>query len=136
LLADEVVHRFEFVELLDRGLVGVAQPDFGRVGGLTEARRVCDLASARGREVVPHAWKTGLTIAATAQLAAITPELPFFEFLPAQLHTSALRRDLVVEELHLDDGKLALPSRPGIGVELNRDALARFEQAAAEASGV
>lgn len=128
--------RFEFVELLDRGLVGVVQPDVGRVGGLTEARRVCNLASARGRQVVPHAWKTGMTIAATAQLAAITPELPFFEFLPAQLHTSALRRDLVVEELHLDDGKLALPSRPGIGVELNRDALARFEQAAAEVSGV
>src|SRR5947199_6213188 len=50
--------RFEFLDLMDRGKVQVAQPDVGRVGGLTEARRVCDLAAARGRTIGPHAWKT------------------------------------------------------------------------------
>ena len=122
--------RHEFLELLDRGLVGVAQPDVGRVGGLTEARRVCGLAAERGREVVPHAWKTGITIAATAQLAAVTPHMPFFEFLPAELAESALRRELVTEELRIVDGKIPLPERPGLGVALNRDALERFAEAA------
>ena len=41
--------RFEFLDLMDRGKVDVAQPDVGRVGGLTEARRVCELAEKRGR---------------------------------------------------------------------------------------
>ena len=41
--------RFEFVDLLDRGKIQVAQPDVGRVGGLTEALRVCHLAEDRGR---------------------------------------------------------------------------------------
>lgn len=122
--------RFEFAELLDHGLVAVAQPDVGRVGGLTEARRVCELAAAREREVVPHCWKTGISVAAAAHLAAVTPHCPFFEFLPGTLAESALRRELVREELELSDGRLALPSRPGLGIELNREALERFEDAA------
>jgi L-alanine-DL-glutamate epimerase-like enolase superfamily enzyme len=122
--------RFEFLDLMDRGGVGIVQPDVGRVGGLTEARRVCDLARERGRRVVPHGWKTGITVAATAQLAAVTPHMPFFEFLPQDIAESRLRRELVTDELTLTDGSLPLPERPGLGIELNRDSLAEFEEAA------
>jgi L-alanine-DL-glutamate epimerase-like enolase superfamily enzyme len=123
--------RFEFRDLIDRGGVHVAQPDVGRVGGLTEARRVCDLAADRGRLIVPHGWKTGITVAATAHLAAVTPHMPFFEYIPQQVAESRLRRDLVADEVALADGELALPQRPGLGVELNRDVLEEFERAAA-----
>ena len=122
--------RFEFVDLMDRGGVQVVQPDVGRVGGLTEARRVCELAAERGRTVVPHGWKTGITVAATAHLAAITGHMPFFEFVPQEVAESALRRELVTDELALVDGALALPARPGLGIELNREALERFAEAA------
>jgi L-alanine-DL-glutamate epimerase-like enolase superfamily enzyme len=122
--------RFEFLDLMDRGLVHVAQPDVGRVGGLTEARRVCELAAQRDRLIVPHGWKTGITIAATAHLAAVTPHMPFFEFVPQSMAESALRRELVLDELELSNGMLALPQRPGLGIELNREALERFEEAA------
>jgi L-alanine-DL-glutamate epimerase-like enolase superfamily enzyme len=122
--------RFEFLDLIDRGGVQVVQPDVGRVGGLTEARRVCELAAERGRLVVPHGWKTGITVAATAHLAAVTGHMPFFEFVPQQVAESALRRELVTDELALVDGALALPQRPGLGIELNREALERFEEAA------
>ena len=122
--------RFEFLDLMDRGGVQVVQPDVGRVGGLTEARRVCRLAAERGRIVVPHGWKTGITVAATAHLAAVVEHMPFFEFVPQQVAESALRRELVTDELELVDGRLALPERPGLGIELNREALERFEEAA------
>ena len=122
--------RFEFLDLMDRGGVQVVQPDVGRVGGLTEARRVCELAAERRRLVVPHGWKTGITVAATAHLAAVTGHMPFFEYLPQQVAESALRRDLVTDELELVDGQLTLPQRPGLGVELNAAALERFEEAA------
>src|SRR5207249_8127198 len=59
--------RHDFAVLIDRGGVQVVQPDIGRVGGFTEARRVCALAAERGRMIVPHAWKTGLSVAAAAQ---------------------------------------------------------------------
>ncbi len=118
--------RFEFLELLDRGQVSVAQPDIGRVGGLTEARRVCDLAGARGRLIVPHAWKTGLSIAAAAHLAAATPHCPYIEFLPSDMSGSALRRELVPRDFSLVDGYIELSNRPGLGVEVDRDALERY----------
>ena len=118
--------RFEFLDLMDRGKVDVAQPDVGRVGGLTEARRVCDLAAERGRMIVPHCWKTGIGIAASAHLSAATVHCPYIEFLPAQLSESALRRELVRDELQMTDGAIPLPQKPGLGIELNIDALEKF----------
>jgi L-alanine-DL-glutamate epimerase-like enolase superfamily enzyme len=118
--------RFEFQQLMDQGLVQVAQPDIGRVGGLTEARRVCDMARESGRAIVPHAWKTGISIAAAAHLAAATPHCPYIEFLPADMSRSALRTELVMDELTLADGTIALPQKPGLGIELNRAALERY----------
>ncbi len=115
--------RFEFLDLMDRGLVRVAQPDVGRVGGLTEARRTCEAAGERGVTIVPHAWKTGISIAAAAHLAAATAHCAYVEFLPAELSEAGLRKDLTSEELALVDGVMPLPAKPGLGVELDRDAL-------------
>jgi L-alanine-DL-glutamate epimerase-like enolase superfamily enzyme len=122
----------EFAAYTARDALNVLQPDVGRVGGLTEARRVTRLAEEHGLRVVPHGWKTGITVAATAHLAAVTPHLPFFEFVPPSMAESRLRRELVRDELTLrDDGTLALPSRPGLGIDLDRDALAAFSEVAA-----
>jgi L-alanine-DL-glutamate epimerase-like enolase superfamily enzyme len=121
--------RYEFEVLLDAG-VQVAQPDVGRVGGFTEALRVCEFARVRGRLIVPHAWKTGISAAAAAQLAMVTPHMPFFEFLPAELCESRLRKELTIDELVFENGTLPIPERPGLGVELNRDALEVFAEAA------
>jgi L-alanine-DL-glutamate epimerase-like enolase superfamily enzyme len=118
--------RFEFLDLADRGRVDVLQPDVGRVGGLTEALRVCRIAADRGRTVVPHCWKTGLGIAAAAHLAAATEHCPYIEFLPIELAESPLRRELLVEDLRVVDGRLELPTSPGLGIELNRDALREY----------
>lgn len=118
--------RFEFIDLMDKGLIDVAQPDVGRVGGLTEAMRVCQLAQDRGRLIVPHCWKTGIGIAASAHLAAAIPHCPFIEFLPAQLCDSALRVELVSDPLKMENGVLQLPSQPGLGIELNFDALEKY----------
>ena len=116
----------EFADLMDIGRIAIAQPDVGRVGGLTEAKRVCDMAAERGLRIVPHCWKTGISIAASAHLATVTPHCPYFEFLPAALTDSALRRELVTDELRIVDGRIEPPDRPGLGVEVDPDALRRF----------
>jgi len=118
--------RFEFLELMDRGKIDVAQPDVGRVGGFTEARRVCDMAADRGRLIVPHCWKTGIGIAASAHLSAAAAHCRYIEFLPAHLSESPLRRELVIDELELIDGRIPLPQKPGLGIELDPDALVKF----------
>ena len=124
--------RFEFADLMDRGKIDVAQPDIGRVGGLTEAMRVAQMAQDRGKLVVPHCWKTGIGAAATAHFAAAASSCRYIEFLPPFVAESALRRELVQEELQIADGKLDLPRRPGLGVELNPAAVRRFAKGAKE----
>ena len=104
----------------------VLQPDIGRVGGFTEAIKVCQIAAERGRLIVPHCWKSGIGIAASAHLAAATACCPYVEFLPAELSESALRRELLARDLSYVDGKILLPEKPGLGIELNRAALEKL----------
>jgi L-alanine-DL-glutamate epimerase-like enolase superfamily enzyme len=60
-------------EWLKRGKVDVLQPDVNRCGGLTELRRIADLAFHHGAEVVTHGWKTRITPAAQRHFQAATP---------------------------------------------------------------
>lgn len=122
--------RFEFAQLIREGRIQVAQPDIGRVGGLTEALRVTKMAEAEGLVVIPHLWKTGISIAAAVHLAAVTSSCPYIEYLPAELSESPLRRELLTIEPIMESGEVAVPTTPGLGIELNRDALARFAEAA------
>jgi len=124
--------RFEFAPLIDNGSIAVAQPDIGRVGGLTEARRVAAMAGSKGLTVIPHLWKTGISVAAATHFAAVTPHCPYIEYLPADLSESSLRQQLLVGEPAMTDGTLGLPAGPGLGVDLDRSALQRFSAAAAE----
>jgi L-rhamnonate dehydratase len=119
--------RFEFRELIDRNALDVIQPDVGRVGGLTEACRVAATARDRGLTVVPHCWKSAIGIAASAHLAAVSPTCTFIEFLPRELADSRLRRELCSEELPVENGHIPLPSRPGLGISLNEEALRTFQ---------
>ena len=113
--------RHEFRELMDRGRCDVIQPDMGRVGGLTEAIRTAALAEERGLACIPHAWKTGLTVAATRHFAAAVRNCPYSEFYHPDLFPSSLRKDLVGPEPKLKSGLLKLPESPGLGVELNEE---------------
>lgn len=122
--------RFEFDEVLRRGAANIVQPDIGRVGGLTEARRVVEIAEAAGVPVVPHIWKTGISIAAAAHLAATTNAIPFLEFLPIGLSSSNLRHSLLTADLVMEDGYLVVSDEPGLGVTVDQEALALFEATA------
>ena len=118
--------RYECFETIIRGNVDVIQPDVGRIGGLTEAKRVCDFAEDKGVLVVPHCWKSAIGIAASAHLSATTTSCPYIEFLPSELAESQLRKDLVINELPVNDGKIYLPELPGLGIELNEDNLKKY----------
>jgi L-alanine-DL-glutamate epimerase-like enolase superfamily enzyme len=118
--------RFEFFDLMDVARVDVVQPDIPRVGGFTEALRIAEAAADRGRLVVPHAWNTGVTAAAAIHFAAVTPNCPYVEYLPPAMLGPGLRKDLLAKEPTLVDGVIPLPDEPGLGVELDSDAVARY----------
>lgn len=111
--------RHEFRELMDRGHCDVIQPDIGRVGGLTEALRCARMAAERGLICIPHAWKTGLTAAATRHFAAVVSNCPYTELFHQDLFPSYLRSHLAKPEIKLRDGQWSLPTEPGIGIALD-----------------
>ncbi|MGH3136347.1 MAG: enolase C-terminal domain-like protein, partial [Gaiellaceae bacterium] len=117
-------------EWIRDGAVDALQPDVGRCGGLTELRRIADMAALEGVLVVPHGWKTGITAAAGCHFQAATANAPYFELLHPDLFDSPLRRDLVRPELELRDGCVAVPGAPGLGIELDAGAVARYRTGA------
>ncbi len=119
--------RYEFEELMDRGKVAVAQPDIGRVGGLSEALKVAEMAEERGISLVPHCWKTGVSVAATAHYAFANAHCEYIEYLPPQLCVETLRRELADDGLVFVDGYVLPPTAPGMGAVVDMDAVRRFE---------
>ena len=110
----------EFEGLADTG-VAVVQPDLGRAGGVSG---VCKLAQATPNnvDVVPHAYGTGILLAASAQFAATQPG----RLTEYTRSTSPLARDLVDVDLRFHGGRLHLGDSPGLGITINEDVVRQF----------
>lgn len=120
------VTRWEFLDMMDRGRISVVQPYMTTCGGLTDAKRIVELARARGALVCPGNWSTQILGAATVHLAAYSPITPFIEFAPAEVYDSPLRRELQEAGYPVRDGVIAIPDQPGIGYELPAAVIERF----------
>ena len=114
-MGEHGVTRWEFLDMLDRGKVSVMQPYMTTCGGLTEAKRIVDLAVPRGALVCPGNWSTQILGAASVHLAAYSPVTPFIEFAPAEVFDSPLRRELQEAGLPVKNGEIEFPEAPGIG---------------------
>ena len=125
-MGEHGVTRWEFLEMMDRGHVTVVQPYMTTCGGLTEAKRIVELALPRGAQVCPGNWSTQILCAATVHLAAYSPITPFIEFAPAEVYASALRRELQNAGFPVKNGTIAIPDRPGIGYTIPDDLVKSF----------
>ena len=110
-----------FRELIDRAHVDVVQPDVTRCGGITETLRIAELARSRGIETVPHAWKSGIIKAASLHCNAVMPDGIWQEYCVAD---TPINTSLTVQRLPIEaDGCVAVPTAPGLGVDLDEDVL-------------
>ncbi len=112
-----------FEALIAHGRPDIVQPDLARAGGFTEVERIWSLAAATGTRLVPHCWSTDILVAATAHFLASKPPAIRLEFC---LEDNPLRRELNRWPLWPVDGFVAVPDRPGLGVELDPEIVARF----------
>jgi L-alanine-DL-glutamate epimerase-like enolase superfamily enzyme len=118
-----LTRRQSFRPWLQQGALDIVQPDVTKVGGLSEERRIAWMAKDNGVRFIPHGWNTAIGLAADLQLASAFPDTDLVEYLTG----SHFIDDLVVGGWHLDaEGMLPIPDRPGLGVSLNPDALARY----------
>ncbi|RVT42471.1 mandelate racemase/muconate lactonizing enzyme family protein [Sphingobium algorifonticola] len=106
-------------DLIDRQLVDIIQPDMGRVGGITQLRKIAALAEAHFIQVAPHAGTLGpvAEYAAIHMLASIPNGMIHERFLTDWPG----REQAISQPLLLEDGHVVVPDRPGLGVELNHD---------------
>ena len=118
-----LTRRQSFQPWLEAGAFDIVQPDVTKVGGISEERKIAGMAREHGARFIPHGWNTALGLAADLHLASAFPDTDLVEYLTG----SPFIDEIVGEHWKLDaDGMLAIPSKPGLGVELDMDAVEKY----------
>ncbi|MCC6175094.1 MAG: galactonate dehydratase [Chloroflexi bacterium] len=111
---------WEYREILEPQLVDVVQPDVCHAGGISALKKIAALAEAYYVKVAPHNPNGPVATIASVHLAASIPNFLILEMAQSQPHRDrAQRQGLVIR-----DGWAELPDRPGLGIELDRTAIA------------
>jgi L-alanine-DL-glutamate epimerase-like enolase superfamily enzyme len=105
--------RFDFRDLIEHRAVDILQPDLAYCGGITEAMRISALASAHNLRLAPHMWAGACAFFAGLHVCAASPCAHIIEF---SLGANPMLFDLIEEDLRAEDGMIAIPDRPGLGV--------------------
>lgn len=124
--------RFGFREVLSRRAMDIIQPDTCAAGGLSECTKIAAMANAQGVRYNPHVWGTGIALAAALQLLAVLPYnppclFPHEPLLEFDRTEHPIRQAILVDPIEHQGGMVPIPDGPGLGIEIDRDALARFE---------
>lgn len=118
-----LTRRQSFQPWIERRAVDILQPDCTKNGGLSESRRIAWLAYDHNVQVVPHGWNTALGLAADLQFSAAIPVARYVEYLTPCAYID----ELTTEPFRLDaNGWLEIPTRPGLGFEIDPERLKRF----------
>ncbi len=121
--------RFGFRELLEKRAVDILMPDIHKCGGLLEGRKIADMAHTYYVPVAPHAQASPIGMMAASHMLATVPNFLVYEW-----HWShpASRwqqwKDYVKEGDIIEKGYITPPDRPGIGVEMNEEAVRKMQR--------
>ncbi|HET9548619.1 MAG TPA: mandelate racemase/muconate lactonizing enzyme family protein [Candidatus Binatia bacterium] len=114
---------YAFENFIVRGAVDFIQPDVARAGGITEIKKITSLAAQHKVPVSFHTWGDGVALAASVHLSAALRDCIVMEL---DYTYNPLREELLHEPFKVQNGFLIPPEKPGLGVELNPNALERF----------
>lgn len=118
-----LTRRQAFQPWLEARAFDIVQPDVTKVGGISEERRIAWMAQEHGVRFIPHGWNTAVGLAADLQLASAFPGTHLVEYLTG----SPFIDEIAVGGWKLDaDGMLVIPGAPGLGLELDADALNKY----------
>jgi D-galactarolactone cycloisomerase len=122
-----------FREVLTQRAMDILQPDICSAGGLSECKKIADMAMAFGVRTNPHVWGTGIGIAASLQWMAtvpshspvsLSPTEPLLEFDRTE---HPIRQAILTSPIVHRQGRVSIPTGPGLGIDINRDALQDFK---------
>ena len=109
--------KWAFREVLEKRAASILQPDIAHVGGIFEGRLIAGMAESYYAAIAPHCPLGPIAFAACVQLDAATPN-----FLAQEQVT--LGEGYLMEPFTFNDGYVELPTKPGLGIELDEEAMA------------
>ncbi len=112
---ERIYTRYQAHDYITRGCADFIQPDICRTS-IKECRLMAGWADAAGIGFCPHNPMGPITNIATLHVAASTPN---FFLLETMINDVPWRRDISDEEIRVEDGHMLIPTRPGLGIELN-----------------
>jgi D-galactarolactone cycloisomerase len=123
--------RWGFRDVLTRRAMDIIQPDTCGSGGLSECKKIADMAAVFGVRYLPHVWGTGIGLAASLQLLGalshnpprLTPLEPLLEFDRSE---HPFRQAIMTTPIEHKNGVVTIPDGPGLGISIDRKALERF----------
>lgn len=123
--------RWGFRDVLAVKAMDVLQPDTCAAGGISECKKIADMANAHGVRYVPHVWGTAIGMAAALQLLAVLPHTPLRHtpvepWLEFDRSEHPFREAVSRTRFALEDGRVQVPQGPGLGIEVDEAALDRF----------
>jgi galactonate dehydratase len=120
---ERLYSRWEFKDLLYKHAVDIIQPDVCHAGGISEVKRIASMAEAFYIQIAPHNPLGPVSTAACVQVDAATPNFLIQEIALYDRWGAPWVKDFVKEPIVVEDGYIKLPKKPGLGVELNEDAI-------------
>jgi len=123
---------WDFERLIAARAVHVAQPDLTLCGGLDQAKGIALLCQLHNVRFSPHVWGSAVGLAAAVHFVAALPDYPHTDHVPApclieyDVGENPLRDELLTKPLRPVNGRLVVPEAPGLGIELDPDAIKRY----------
>lgn len=114
---ERIFTKWGFREILEKGAASILQPDLCHAGGITEVRLIAGMAEAYYAAIAPHNPLGPISLAAGLQLSASIPNFLCQE--QVSLGEGYLKKPFEIRDGHVD-----LPTGPGLGIEIDEDALA------------
>src|SRR3954452_12673153 len=126
--------RWGLRQLITGRCMDILQPDICAAGGISECKKIADMANAFGVRVNPHVWGTGVGLAASLQLIAALPHnppglVPIEPLLEFDFSEHPIRMAVLQSPIAQREGRVEVPQGPGLGIEIDRAALDRFRAA-------
>ncbi|ESW89231.1 galactonate dehydratase [Mesorhizobium sp. LSJC268A00] len=123
-LGERLYSRWDFKSVFEQGAVDIIQPDLSHAGGITECRKIAAMAEAYDIAVAPHCPLGPIALAACLQLDAVSYNC-FIQEQSLGIHYNAAN-DLLdyaanKDVFRYEDGYVAIPDGPGLGVEIDED---------------
>jgi len=115
---ERLTTKYEFMRVLECGAASILQPALGRVGGILEAKKIAAMAEPFYAQVAPHLYCGPVEGAANLQLATCIPNFLILESIE---DWGGFYGALVGNRIRVEDGHIAPPTEPGLGIALDED---------------